>query len=301
VQLGRVASGHNPSEERNLDHQAMTVKELCRRYLADLDAGLILGKQGRPKKASTISTDTGQINHHIIPLLGTRRVEGIKAHVLRHSFASIANDLGFAEVTIAALIGHSKGTVTSKYIHTLDTALVMAAIRSPATFRDSSAGLSSSRPPTRLIVLPERRRWRVFCARRSASGTGRRAMMNPWWPETLNVSQLRDILPSRRLAMAARTSMLHVRVDDDLKARASETLANVGLTVSDAVRILLTRVAKEGGLPASLTADAAAHDAWFRAKVQEALDDPRPTVPHAQVMDEVQALIDRKLRVQSEA
>jgi len=325
VQLGRVARGDNPSEERSLDHQAMTVKELCRRYLADLDAGLILGKQGRPKKASTISTDTGRINHHIIPLLGTRRVkdltkgdvskamkdimagktavrartnklrgrtivsggagtatrtigllggilsyameagiidtnaahgirkpkdnvrdrrlseaeyrtlgkilakaeaggqymivaqvirliamtgcrraemvalqwsevdidgsclrledskegksirpvglpvvehlerwkaispgtyvfpghgednafgsfpnhwdklfagtrlEGITAHVLRHSFASIANDLGFTEVTIAALMGHAKGTVTSKYIHTLDTALIMAA------------------------------------------------------------------------------------------------------------------------------------------------------------------------------
>jgi hypothetical protein len=42
-------------------------------------------------------------------------------------FASIANDLGFTEVTIAALVGHSKGSVTSKYIHTLDTALIMAA------------------------------------------------------------------------------------------------------------------------------------------------------------------------------
>ena len=48
-------------------------------------------------------------------------------HVLRHSFASIANDLGFTEVTIAALVGHAKGSVTSKYIHTLDTALIMAA------------------------------------------------------------------------------------------------------------------------------------------------------------------------------
>jgi integrase len=43
--------------------------------------------------------------------------------VLRHSFASIANDLGFT----AALVGHAKGSVTSKYIHTLDTALIMAA------------------------------------------------------------------------------------------------------------------------------------------------------------------------------
>lgn len=30
-------------------------------------------------------------------------------------------------MTIAALVGHSKGTVTSKYIHSLDTALIMAA------------------------------------------------------------------------------------------------------------------------------------------------------------------------------
>ena len=325
VQLGRVAQGDNPSEERLLDHQAITVKELCALYLKDLEAGLILGKGGRPKKAGTIVSDVGRIKRHIIPLIGNRRVKdlvkadiakvlkdvmagktavtvktkklrgksivrggagtatrtvgllggiltyameagiitsnpahGIRkpkdnvrgrrlteaeyrtlgemlrkaaenekyamtveiirqialtgcrrseminlkwaevdtdgsclrladskegasirpiglpvveylearreeptgtyvfpgqgednafgsfpnhwrkifrdspladvtAHVLRHSFASIANDLGFTEVTIAALVGHSKGSVTSNYIHTLDTALIMAA------------------------------------------------------------------------------------------------------------------------------------------------------------------------------
>jgi len=99
--------------------------------------------------------------------------------------------------------------------------------------------------------------------------------------------------------MAAQTSMLHVRVDDQLKAQATEALANVGLTVSDAVRILLTRVTKEGGLPAGLVTDPQAHDAWFRAKVQEALADSRPAVPHQQVMDEAQALIQRKRRARS--
>lgn len=93
-----------------------------------------------------------------------------------------------------------------------------------------------------------------------------------------------------------RTSMIHVRIDDKLKADATEKLANFGLTVSDAVRILLTRVAKEGGLPAGLTADPDAYDAWFRAKIQEALEDERPAVPHRQVMDDAQALIDRKRR-----
>lgn len=88
--------------------------------------------------------------------------------------------------------------------------------------------------------------------------------------------------------------MLHVRVSDELKNEASQRLAEVGLTVSDAVRILLTRVTKEGGLPAGLATDPQAHDAWFRAKVREALDDTRPAVPHSQVMDEAQAMIDAK-------
>ncbi len=99
--------------------------------------------------------------------------------------------------------------------------------------------------------------------------------------------------------MPAQTSMLHVRVDDQLKAQASDALAGVGLTLSDAVRILLTRVAAEGGLPAGLTANSEAYDAWFYAKVQEALNDPRPTMPHSKVMREAQALIDGKRRARS--
>jgi DNA-damage-inducible protein J len=96
--------------------------------------------------------------------------------------------------------------------------------------------------------------------------------------------------------MPAQTSMLHVRVDDHLKAEAADALAGVGLTLSDAVRILLTRVAREGGLPAGLAVDPDAHDAWFRAKVQEALDDARPSVPHAEAMRQVRERIDAKRR-----
>jgi hypothetical protein len=38
-------------------------------------------------------------------------------------------------------------------------------------------------------------------------------------------------------------------------------------------------------------AEADAYDQWFRAKVQEALDDPRPGIPHDQVMAKMDALI----------
>ena len=99
--------------------------------------------------------------------------------------------------------------------------------------------------------------------------------------------------------MAAQTSMLHVRVDDQLKTKAAHTLAGVGLTLSDAVRILLTRVAAEGGLPAGLTADPEAHDKWFHTKVREALDDTRPAIAHEQVMGRAQALIAGKRRARS--
>lgn len=94
--------------------------------------------------------------------------------------------------------------------------------------------------------------------------------------------------------MANHSSMLHVRVDDQLKADATQKLANFGLTISDAVRILLTRVSQEGGLPLGLTADPDAYDAWFRAKVIESMKDVRPSKPHRDVMDEAQALIDKK-------
>jgi DNA-damage-inducible protein J len=96
--------------------------------------------------------------------------------------------------------------------------------------------------------------------------------------------------------MPAQTSMLHIRIDDQLKHDATETLANYGLSVSDAVRMFLTRVAREGGLPIGMTTSPEAHDAWFRAKVNEALLDRSPAIPHQQVMDEAQALIDSKRR-----
>lgn len=93
--------------------------------------------------------------------------------------------------------------------------------------------------------------------------------------------------------MATQTSMLHVRVDDALKNDASETLANFGLTLSDAVRILLTRVVKEGSLPVGLTVDEEAYDTWFRGKVQEALDSTEPSKPHADVMQRLRASIEK--------
>jgi DNA-damage-inducible protein J len=45
------------------------------------------------------------------------------------------------------------------------------------------------------------------------------------------------------------TTMVHVRVDEKTKHRAAKTLAAMGISVSDAVRMLLVRVAAEKALP----------------------------------------------------
>jgi hypothetical protein len=47
--------------------------------------------------------------------------------VLRHSFASLAHDLGYSEPTIAAIVGHKGHTITSRYVHGTDAVLLAAA------------------------------------------------------------------------------------------------------------------------------------------------------------------------------
>lgn len=89
--------------------------------------------------------------------------------------------------------------------------------------------------------------------------------------------------------MTNKTDMIHVRVSEEIKAEATAVLANVGLNVSDAVRIFLTRVVREGGLPVGLTADPEIYDAWFRDKVLEALVNDKPKVPHKEVVARLRA------------
>lgn len=64
----------------------------------------------------------------------------------------------------------------------------------------------------------------------------------------------------------ATTTMVHVRVDEKIKAQATETLAAMGLSVSDAVRIFLMRVVAEQQLPFALKVP----NAETRAAMKEA-------------------------------
>lgn len=54
--------------------------------------------------------------------------------------------------------------------------------------------------------------------------------------------------------MAATTTMIHVRVDENIKVQAAETLASMGLTLSDAIRVFLTRIVADQELPFAIKA-----------------------------------------------
>jgi integrase len=75
--LADRAKGKDPIAEHAANRKAETVEQLCRSYLAAAEKGLILGKKNRPKKASTLATDRGRVERHIIPLLGKKRVNEV--------------------------------------------------------------------------------------------------------------------------------------------------------------------------------------------------------------------------------
>ena len=87
--LAEVAKGNDPLEVRNGARKAISVKELCELYVTELEAGRILGKGGRPKKASTKITDLGRISRHIIPLLGKKQV----THVTKADVTAMMKDI----------------------------------------------------------------------------------------------------------------------------------------------------------------------------------------------------------------
>ena len=76
-----------------------------------------------------------------VKIAGIAELENVTLHTLRHSFATVALDLGFSEMVIAALLGHRRGTVTARYA-AVDRALIVAADRVSAQIEDYMSGIA---------------------------------------------------------------------------------------------------------------------------------------------------------------
>jgi integrase len=76
-------------------------------------------------------------------------LSGVTVHVLRHSFAAAAAEMGFSELTIAGLLGHSVPGVTARYAHIPDRALLAASDQVSARI----AAALHSKPDAEVIEL----------------------------------------------------------------------------------------------------------------------------------------------------
>jgi integrase len=87
-------------------------------------------------------------------IIARAKLKGVTPHTLRHSFATTANTLGCSEPTIAAMLGHSHGTMTSRYVHVVDATLLAAADRVSGAIAHAMAGGK----PAKVTKLDERRK-----------------------------------------------------------------------------------------------------------------------------------------------
>jgi integrase len=113
-------------------------------HQAEGDAVILSGPDGKPYAG---------LRHAWARILARTKLKGVTLHTLRHSFATTANTLGCSEPTIAAMLGHSRGTVTSRYVHVVDDTLLTAADRVSGAIAHAMAGGK----PAKVVKLGERR------------------------------------------------------------------------------------------------------------------------------------------------
>ena len=83
------------------------------------------------------------------------KIENATIHALRHTFAATAASLGYSELTIAGLLGHTVPGITARYAHVPDSALISAANRVSATI---AAALTGGKYGAEVLVLRKQKR-----------------------------------------------------------------------------------------------------------------------------------------------
>ena len=127
----------------------------------------------------------------------------VTPHVLRHSFASLAADLGYSEPTIAALIGHKGRTITSRYMHSADAVLLQAANSVSDRIVQLMEEVTAPKPSRRISetsalrrLLKRRAGWRFPCVASEET----RAWTMAYTPDWLSLADTLQRLVSTGIA-----------------------------------------------------------------------------------------------------
>jgi len=81
------------------------------------------------------------------------KIKDVTLHTLRHTFAAIAAELGYSELTIAGLLGHTMPDVTARYAHVPDRALLTAANAVSARIEAALSGKAKSAEVIPLVAV----------------------------------------------------------------------------------------------------------------------------------------------------
>jgi integrase len=161
IEIARLLAltGARPGEICSLQRRECDVKGSCLR-LSDTKTGESLRPLGRAALVVLSSVLARHKGSHVFPAMRAsqgayqgfprawRRIirnrpelAGLTPHGLRHAFSSVADDLGFTEATIGALIGHGgSGSTTAGYIKKADPFLLMAADKISGRIADMMEG-----------------------------------------------------------------------------------------------------------------------------------------------------------------
>ncbi len=122
------------------------------KFLSELPKGKIQGEGKGEKKESpwVFTADRGDGHFIGLPPVLERvcekaELKDVTLHTLRHTFASAAVELGFTELTIAGLLGHTARGVTNRYSHLPDSALISAADKVSKHIEDALNGIEKKK------------------------------------------------------------------------------------------------------------------------------------------------------------
>jgi integrase len=163
--MGEVASGADPMESRSAGKKTITMRELCDLYLSEGCA---------TKKPSTLRTDRGRIDRHIVPLLGRKRVRNVKRGDIERFLKDVASGKTAVDVRTGprgrAIVRGGRGT-SSRTLGLLGAIFTFAVSRG---FREDNPvrGVKRFRDKSRERFLTEQEYARLGRTLREAETSG---------------------------------------------------------------------------------------------------------------------------------
>jgi integrase len=156
--LAQVAKGGDPSQDRHETRQALTVAELCERYMEAAQAGLVSTRFGGAKRRSTIAIDEGRISRHIVPLIGNR----VAASLTRQDVQRMADDIAAGKT--AAVIKTKPRGVARVTGGAGNAARIVGLLGGIFTWAEKRGFVSGANPCRRLDLRADLAEDRVLCA-----------------------------------------------------------------------------------------------------------------------------------------